>query len=143
MYSLTVTNTGDEALHQLELHYAQLLKPDHFGVDQTHMPTDIWNKPPIQIPTLEAQESRTFEVTGWAEPEFYDGPIETSMPLTIGNQLGRDQQHQGHWVTVEVRMPSMRSELMGWEELTKIRKAQMKRRTRMPGSSSAPEALTL
>lgn len=137
MYSLMVKNKGSEALHQLELHYAQLLQPDCFGVDQTHMPRDIWIKPPIHIPTLEAQESKTFEVSGWAGHEFYDGPIEASMPLVIGKNSRNGEDVQRHQIMVEVCMPSIRSELIGWQELAKIRKAQVKRRTETPGSSPA------
>lgn len=72
-YKLTLENCGDEAILKGRLYYSPLLHPGQFGLDDTHMPENIWVRPPIDFESLAPTQSLSFEVEGYDLPGRFDG----------------------------------------------------------------------
>ena len=76
-YAVTVYNGSPDALVDASLDHSGLLHPGKFGLDDTHMPGDIWCQPPMRFGTLGPGEQITSEVLGYDVVERYDGPKDT------------------------------------------------------------------
>lgn len=78
-YIVTICNTGKDIFTNGRLDHSELLHPGKFGLDDTHMPSNIWRQPPVLFQSLGPGEEITFEVQGYNVPEKYDGPRETTV----------------------------------------------------------------
>jgi len=75
-YILTLENRGEEAVANGVLDYGPALHPGNFGLDDTHMPADIWIKPPVVFESLAPGERVTFEVDGYDLQARFVGKLE-------------------------------------------------------------------
>ncbi|MDI1298789.1 hypothetical protein [Methylotenera sp.] len=71
---MSVYNTGNNVLRNVRIHYANLLGPSQFGLDDKYMSKDAWVKTPVLIPQIAPSEIATFYVDGFNVQERYDGP---------------------------------------------------------------------
>lgn len=73
-YRITISNNSSDTLLECELNQKWLLHPGQFsGLDDTHMPWDIWTPPPLRCAVLSAGSEISFEVDGYSVPGEYDG----------------------------------------------------------------------
>jgi hypothetical protein len=72
-YNITVTNISDQTFFECEFDHTYLLHPGQFGLDDTHMPSDIWVQEPLRCDVLPAGAQGSFEVDGYDVPSAYDG----------------------------------------------------------------------
>lgn len=93
-YAITVYNGSPDTLIDGSLDHSWLLHPGKFGLDDTHMPSDIWNQPPIRFGALGPGEQITSEALGYSVVERYDGPKDTFVTISAvrvtsgGDSLG-------------------------------------------------------
>ena len=74
-YSVTLENRTGFPLVDGSVDMRWILHPGKFsGLDDTHMPADIWVPAPIRFAALAPGERQTFEVDGYAPAREYDGP---------------------------------------------------------------------
>lgn len=72
-YILTIGNhTGDLLLDGV-LDPKRILHPGQFGLDDTHMPADIWVPALVRFDSLATGESISVELDGYNIPAKYDG----------------------------------------------------------------------
>lgn len=76
-YIVAICNTGKDIFTNGSLDHSQLLHPGKFGLDDTHMPANIWCQAPVLFQSLAPGDELTFEVQGYNVLGEYDGPRET------------------------------------------------------------------
>lgn len=73
-YRITISNNSADTLLECEFNQKWLLHPGQFsGLDDTHMPWDIWTPRPLRCNVLPAGSEISFEVDGADVPCEYDG----------------------------------------------------------------------
>jgi hypothetical protein len=72
-YRITISNNSPDILLDCEFQQQPLLHPGQFGLDDTHMPNDIWVQKPLQCDVLPTGSDISFEVNGYDVPSAYDG----------------------------------------------------------------------
>jgi len=73
-YRITINNRSSDTLLEGEFDQKWLLHPGQFsGLDDTHMPWDIWTPSPLLFDVLPARSEITFEIDGYDVPCEYDG----------------------------------------------------------------------
>ena len=91
-YAISILNDTHDNFSNGILDHGFLLHPRMFGLDDTHMPDDIWVQEPLHFGTLAAGARVTFEVPGGGMPERYDQAREMSARLTVLRIKKGDQQ---------------------------------------------------
>ena len=111
IYKISVKNTGDEVLNNFLIIYGPLLHPGNFGLDDTHMPENIWVKAPVLIPQIAPNETVTFNAEGYDVPEKYDGLMRTTVAVDFPD-LAENSKFSGCYrVEVDVNLPEARKNL--------------------------------
>lgn len=100
LYAVTIENCTDETLYDGTIHMRWILHPGKFGLDDTHMPNDIWVPEPIQFSALGPRARMTVEVNGYDVPGKYDGPSEQSTKLSF-----QRSEKDGALVSADVAIP--------------------------------------
>jgi hypothetical protein len=73
-YRITISNNSSDTLLECEFDQKWLLHPGQFsGLDDTHMPWDIWTPKPLRCDVLPGGAEISFEVDGYQVPSEYDG----------------------------------------------------------------------
>jgi len=103
-YAITLHNGSLDKLSNGSLDHSWLLHPGKFGLDDTHMPRDIWVQPPVQFDTLAPGADVSWEVDGYDVAPKYDGPKDTRVTVNAtrvkqGAELARSEK-----ITASVRM---------------------------------------
>lgn len=83
-YTLTLENRGRKTVVNGAFDYGAALHPGNFGLDDTHMPEDIWIKPPVVFESLLPGQSITFDIEGYDLPNRFDGYKQQSGVLRSG-----------------------------------------------------------
>jgi hypothetical protein len=111
IYTISVKNTGGEVLNNVLIIYGPLLHPGNFGLDDTHMPENIWVKAPVLIPQIAPNETATFNAEGYDVPEKYDGLVRTTVAVDFPD-LAEHSKFSGHYsVEAVVNLPNARKNL--------------------------------
>ncbi len=108
VYKLSVQNTGNSVLRNVRIIYGPLLHPGNFGLDDAHMPEDIWVKAPVLIPQLEPGEIATFSVEGYNVPERYDGRVRATAAMDFSDLAESPRYGDFYYVEVDVNLPNAR-----------------------------------
>lgn len=103
-YDITVHNGSLDTLSNGSLDHSELLHPGKFGLDDTHMPRDIWVQPPVTFDTLSPGEDVSWEVDGYNVARKYDGPRETRVSVTATRVSNETVQARSENLTASVRM---------------------------------------
>lgn len=83
-YTLTLENRGRKTVVNGAFDYSAALHPGNFGLDDTHMPKDIWIKSPVVFESLLPGQSITFDIEGYDLPSRFDGYKQQSGVLKSG-----------------------------------------------------------
>ncbi len=74
-YAISLENRTEFLLVDGSMDMRWILHPGNFsGLDDTHMPDDIWTPQPIRFATLAPGARQTFDVQGYGTAREYDGP---------------------------------------------------------------------
>ncbi|MCC2957361.1 hypothetical protein LK542_17230 [Massilia sp. IC2-477] len=103
-YAITVYNGSPDTLIDVSLDHTWLLHPGKFGLDDTHMPADIWGQPPIRFAALGPGEQITSEVLGYNVVERYDGPKDTFVTISAARVTSAGDSLDTADLLVNVRM---------------------------------------
>lgn len=90
-YLLSIRNVGKVSISGIELRYDNFLGPGSFGLDDTHMPVDIWIRPDVCIGSLTPGEERTVSIEGYGIPAKFDRP--RGRPISVGIGVSNDNTH--------------------------------------------------
>ena len=83
-YRITISNNGADTLLECEFNQKWLLHPGQFsGLDDTHMPWDIWTPKPLRCDVLAPGAEISFEVEGYDVPSEYDGFMSNVMQFSF------------------------------------------------------------
>ena len=107
-YDLSIQNVGQSLLTEILIDYASLLHPGQFGLDDTHMPKDIWIKDAIALDYLAPGEVVTAIVEGYNTPDRYDGWI--LRLVAVDMKIGSDEADlcKNYLAHVNVILPNAR-----------------------------------
>jgi hypothetical protein len=102
VYAVTLKNVSDQPIYSVAVHYGPLLHPGKFGLDDTHMPTNMWVLPPLMVAEVQAGDSATFDVVGYDVHEMYDGSSHCNVKvcLFVGSTCGKPVEEPMHPVRV-------------------------------------------
>lgn len=101
-YLLSTRNVGKVFVSGIELRYDNFLGPGSFGLDDTHMPPDIWIRPALCIGSLAPGEERTVSVEGYGIPAKFDRPRGRPISISIGVSNGNTHSASEMLVPLEV-----------------------------------------
>jgi hypothetical protein len=111
IYKISVKDTGNEVVNNVLINYGPLLHPGKFGLDDTHMPEDIWVKAPVLVRQIAPNETATFSAEGYDVPEKYDGLMRTTVAVNFPD-LDETSKVSGYYeVEVDVNLPKARKNL--------------------------------
>lgn len=110
-YLISVTNTGSRTYEGLRVHYeACLLDAENFGLDTTHMPSELARIPgePIAIGNLPPGKTARIVRSGYGPHDQFDGPRE--MVLDLEYRLGGKSftREDRRWSQVNIDLPNAR-----------------------------------
>jgi hypothetical protein len=110
-YVISVTNTGSRTYDSLRIKYeALLLDAENFGMDTTHMPSELARIPGEALVIDSLAPGHTVQTLrkGYAQHERYDGlrefPVELEYRLEGRTYLADDRR----WATIIVDLPNAR-----------------------------------
>lgn len=110
-YLISVTNTGARTFEDLRVKYeAFLLDAESFGLDTTHMPSELARRPgePLLIRTLVPGQTVQEVRKGYGAQEDYDGFSEYRVELEYRAEGRTFVQHDRQWANVVVNLPNAR-----------------------------------
>lgn len=104
-YRIAINNNSTDTLLECEFDQKWLLHPGQFGLDDTHMPSDIWTPEPLRCDVLPARSGMSFEVDGYDVPGAHDVAKSTWTQMTF-RRLGANAPEPGdrEQRTVDVRL---------------------------------------
>lgn len=83
-YRITISNNSPDTVLECEFNQKWLLHPGQFsGLDDTHMPRDIWTPEPLRCDVLPVGVEISFEVDGYQVPSEYDGFMSKSAQFSF------------------------------------------------------------
>lgn len=82
-YLLTMRNVGTESTSEGQLRYDYFMGPGSFGLDDTHMPDDIWVRPAIKFKSMSPGDEQTFLVDGYDIPAKFDLSLNAPIWVTF------------------------------------------------------------
>jgi len=103
-YAITIYNGSPDTLIDGSLDHSWLLHPGKFGLDDTHMPSDIWRQPPMRFGALGPGEQITSEALGYDVVERYDGPKDTFVTISVVRVFSGRDSHSAAGLTASVSM---------------------------------------
>jgi hypothetical protein len=103
-YAITIHNGSLDILSNGSLDHGALLHPGKFGLDDTHMPRDIWVQPPVHFKSLAPGADATWEVDGYDVAPKYDGPKNTRVTVNASRVRNEGALASSENLTASVRM---------------------------------------
>jgi len=104
-YAVTLENRTEDTLLDGVVDMRWILHPGKFnGLDDTHMPDNIWVPAPIRFAALGPAARQSFEVDGYGLAKGYDGPREQHTKLFATRAIEGNVPPVKEEITVHVVM---------------------------------------
>ena len=116
-YRVSLTNTLDSTIVKGQIPWTQVLHPGRFGLDDTHMPADIWYAPPLELRDLAPAATVEFLVEGYDVAEAYDGPRQDAVICPLMLRIDGETTSIPQRIAITLIWPGKRCELAGAPDL--------------------------